>query len=207
AEIVAFHPTTRRTFVVNAQSGQIDVVDATDPTAPAKVRSLATSAAAGVPEGTVANSVDVRADGLVVVAVEAPTKTDPGWLAFADATTLEWLGAVQVGALPDKVAFTPDGRMAGVANEGEPSEDFSIDAEGSVSVVTLPPTPAAPAQDAVRTAGFHAWEQGGTETLHPDVRVFGPTVNTDFPVSANLEPEYVAIDPDSTTAYAALQEA
>ncbi|WP_293784819.1 choice-of-anchor I family protein [uncultured Aeromicrobium sp.] len=210
AEIVAFHGGTKRTFVVNAQSGVIDVLDASDPSAPAAVGTIAAAGAswAGgtLPAGAVVNSLSVRPDGLVVAAIEAPTKTDPGWLLYADAATLEVLGAVQVGAQPDMVSVSPDGTRAVVANEAEPAEDYSIDPEGSVSVVALPQGLSAPDQAAVQTATFHAWEADGTRTLHEDVRIFGPEVNTAHPVSANLEPEYVTVDPTSTTAYVTLQE-
>ncbi|WP_290583084.1 choice-of-anchor I family protein [Aeromicrobium sp.] len=207
AEIVTFHAATQRTFVVNAESGEIDVLDAADPTAPTLVGAIVASDAAAIGEGAVANSVAIRPDGLVVAAIEAPTKTDAGWLLFADAASLEILGTVQVGALPDMVAVTPDGTRAVVANEGEPADDFSLDPEGSVGVVDLPATVAAPTQEAVRTATFHEFEADGSRTLDPAVRIFGPTPEEGNPVSRNLEPEYVAIAPDGTTAYAVLQEA
>ena len=208
AEIVAFHAGTARTFVVNAQSGQIDVLDASDPTAPTLIDSIEAAGNGDITAGAVANSVVVRADGLVVAAIEAPVKTDAGWLLFLDAQTRAPLGTVEVGALPDMVTLTPDGSQAVVANEGEPSDDFTVDPEGSVSVVDLPDTLTAPSQDAVRTADFHEFEEGGSLTLPEGVRVFGPDVNGGVnPVSHNLEPEYVAVDPDGTTAYVALQEA
>lgn len=207
AEIVAFHAATQRTFVVNAESGEIDVLDASDPSAPTQVDAIIASDAADIGPGAVANSVAIRPDGLVVAAIEAPTKTDAGWLLFADAESLEILGTVQVGALPDMVTVTPDGSRAVVANEGEPADDFTLDPEGSVGVVDLPATVAAPGQEAVRTATFHEFEAGGSKTLDPAVRVFGPTPEAGNPVSRNLEPEYVAIAPGGTTAYAALQEA
>lgn len=207
AEIVAFHAATQRTFVVNAESGEIDVLNAADPTAPTLVGAIVASDAAAIGEGAVANSVAIRPDGLVVAAIEAPTKTDAGWLLFADAASLEILGTVQVGALPDMVAVTPDGTRAVVANEGEPADDFSLDPEGSVGVVDLPATVAAPTQEAVHTATFHEFEADGSRTLDPAVRIFGPTPEEGNPVSRNLEPEYVAIAPDGTTAYAVLQEA
>ncbi len=207
AEIVTFHAATQRTFVVNAESGEIDVLDAADPTAPTLVGAIVASDAAAIGEGAVANSVAIRPDGLVVAAIEAPTKTDAGWLLFADAASLEILGTVQVGALPDMVAVTPDGTRAVVANEGEPADDFSLDPEGSVGVVDLPATVAAPTQEAVRTATFHEFEADGSRTLDPAVRIFGPTPEEGNPVSRNLEPEYVAIAPDGTTAYAVLLEA
>ncbi len=208
AEIVAFHAGTARTFVVNAQSGQIDVLDASDPTAPTLIDSIEAAGNGDITAGAVANSVVVRADGLVVAAIEAPVKTDTGWLLFLDAQTLAPLGTVEVGALPDMVTLTPGGAQAVVANEGEPSDDFTVDPEGSVSVVNLPETLTAPSQDAVRTADFTEFEEGGSLTLPEGVRVFGPDVNGGVnPVSHNLEPEYIAVAPDGTTAYAALQEA
>lgn len=192
-----------RLFVVNALAGSVSVLDYSDPTAIAHEFEIAS-------EG-VANSVAVRADGLGVIAFEAPVKTDPGHLVFFDAKATDAstavLGEVTVGALPDMVSISADGKYAVVANEGEPADDFSIDPEGSVSIVKLNPAQAwAPTQKDVRTANFHAFEEGGSMTLPDDVRVFGPTPSgDDKPVSRNLEPEYVAID--GRTAYVALQEA
>ncbi|GAB2598053.1 choice-of-anchor I family protein [Pseudactinotalea suaedae] len=214
AEIVVFHAATAQLFVVNADAGIVEVLDASDPTAPAKTAELdAVGTVAGdgstIESGAVANSVAVRADGLVAVALESPDKVGDGWVAFFDANAVSGgaLGAVRVGALPDNVVITPDGARAVVANEGEPDEGFTIDPEGAIAVVDLPETIAAPDQADVRIADFHAYEEGGSATLPEGVRVFGPDVNPDLPVSANLEPEYAAIDSTSTTAYVSLQEA
>jgi 5'-nucleotidase len=200
AEIVAVHGD--RLFVVNALAGSVSVLDYADPANMAEEFQLS---APGV-----ANSVAVRADGLGVAAFEAPVKTDPGNLVFFDAAATDAesavLGTVEVGALPDMVTFSKDGAYAVVANEGEPADDYSIDPEGSVSVVSLPDTVTAPAQEAARTATFHDYEADGSRTLPGDVRVFGPRPHgDDKPISRNLEPEYIAVD--GGTAYAALQEA
>ena len=127
AEIVTWYAAAQRVLVVNATSGSVDVLDASDPAAPVKeyeISAAGTVAADGsvVPEGAIANSVAVRADGLGVVAVEAPVKTDEGWLVVFDANADEAvvLGAYRVGALPDMVTLTPRGERALVANEGEP---------------------------------------------------------------------------------------
>ncbi|WP_411731535.1 choice-of-anchor I family protein [Paeniglutamicibacter sp.] len=200
AEIVTYHAASKRLFVVNAQAGAVDVLDIADPTKPTKLYSISGSG--------IANSVAVRADGLGVIALESSTKTAKGSLLFfdANAATAAMLGSVTVGALPDMVTISKDGSYAVVANEGEPADDFSSDPEGSISVLTLPATLAAPAQSAVKTATFHEFEEGGSKQLPSGVRVFGPAPHgDDMPVSRNLEPEYIAID--GTTAYAALQEA
>nr|WP_154924261.1 choice-of-anchor I family protein [Microbacterium testaceum] len=199
-----------RLFVVNAQAGTVSVLDNSDPTTPVKLFDIASTG--------VANSVAVRDDGLGVVAFEAEIKTDPGHLVFFDASKTDATGAilgeVTVGALPDMVTFSKDGAYAVVANEGEPADDFTVDPEGSVSIVALRTGVVAPAQSAVKTAGFAAFEPGGTKTLDPKVRVFGPDVAapgqdpatlSSNRVSRNLEPEYITVD--GTTAYVTLQEA
>ena len=215
AEVVEYFPAAQRLLVVNAAQARVEVLDASDPTAPTKLFDLQTTGVASadgttVDAGAVANSVAVREDGLGVVAVEAADKTDDGWLVFFDAAgSGAALGAVRVDALPDMVTITPDGTRAVVANEGEPAEDYAVDPEGTVSVVELPGSVSAPTQSAVRSAGFHAFEGAA---LPRGIRVYGGraaagTGTPAFPVSENLEPEYVAVDQQSRTAYVTLQEA
>ncbi|WP_141567618.1 choice-of-anchor I family protein [Serinicoccus profundi] len=227
AEIVAWYPGGQRALVVNAQGGMVDVLDAADATSPVKVAEISAAglvAADGsvVPNGTVANSVAVRPDGLAVVALEAPQKSGDGWLLVVDVRSPEprAVGAYRVGALPDMVTLTPRGDRALVANEGEPTDDYSVDPEGTISVVTLPKQltergrsaqhgTAAIIQDAVATADFRAFEG---DALPEGVRVFGGrddagTGSPEFPVSENLEPEYVTVSKDGRTAWVSLQEA
>lgn len=190
-----------RLFSVNAAAGTVFVLDISDPTQPTELFQLGA-------DGAIANSVAIREDGLGVVALEDEgDKTKPGRVLFfdanADSADAAVLGTVQVGSLPDMVTVSPDGTYAVVANEGEPADDFTSDPEGTVSIISLPDAVAAPAQDAARTADFHAFEG---DALPEGVRVFGPTPHgDDHPVSRNLEPEYVAVS--GTTAYVALQEA
>ncbi|AKK10617.1 choice-of-anchor I family protein [Corynebacterium uterequi] len=200
AEIVAYHPDTTSVLVVNANAGTVDVLSVADPTHP-QLRGTVS-----VP-GHEVNSVSVREDGLVVAAAEpSEDKTLPGKAVFFDIAHLEdgLLGDVTVGSLPDNVQITPDGRFALVANEGEPAEDYSVDPEGSVSVIALPPTPTSPTQDAVRTADFTAWNDYSADELWKDnnIRVFGPQEK--LLASENFEPEYIAIS--GNLAFASLQE-
>jgi hypothetical protein len=214
SEIVVFHAATQRTFVVNAQAGDVQVLDTADPTAPTAVQLVSAVGAelpdgSTIPEGAEVNSVAVREDGLGVMAVAHPDKVSDGFVVFFDAESLTVLGAVQVGALPDSIAISPDGAYAATADEGEPADDFSVDPEGSISVVTLPDDVAAATQDDVRAVTFEAFDEGDAE-LPEGVRIFGPQVpNTnDRPerrIAQNLEPEYVTIS--GTTAYVSIQEA
>ena len=197
AEIVAHDPLTQRIFVVNALAAKIDVFNISNPHDPLLVDTIDVT-----PYGAVANSVAVH-DGLIAVAVEASPKTKPGHVAFFDAD-LQFLVVVQVGAQPDMLTFTHDGRFVLTANEGEPSAypampTLETDPEGSVSVIDLSPGIGALTQANVRTAGFGAFTRA---SLDPSIRIFGPGAS----VAQDLEPEYVATSHDSKTAWVTLQE-
>ncbi len=200
AEIV--QPWGDRLFVVDALAGAVTVLDYADPESIVEEFVISSDG--------VANSVAIREDGLGVIAFEDEVRTDPGHLVFFDASAADaasaYLGEVTVGALPDMVTITDDGSYAVVANEGEPDDDYEIDPEGSISVVKLHPTKVrASAQGLVRTADFHAFEEGGRKDLPAGVRIFGEFPHDDYPVSRNLEPEYITTD--GSTAYVTLQEA
>ncbi|WP_459615577.1 choice-of-anchor I family protein [Bordetella sp. 2513F-2] len=201
AEIPSYDPGTKRGFIVNALSGTLDVLDLSNPAAPQKVGEID---AADVAPGAVVNSVTVR-NGIIALAIEASDKTDPGFVGFYDAATLALLGHVGVGSLPDMLTFTPDGKYVLVANEGEPSDDYSVDPVGSISIIDAT-DPAAPT---VRTAGFAAWNGKEAELRAAGVRIYGPgdgKLVNGATAAQDLEPEYIAVSPDSTTAWATLQE-
>ena len=190
AEIPAYDPASKRGFIVNAQAGAVDVLDLSDPTNPIKLGSLdATSIAAGA----VVNSVAVR-DGLVALAVEAATKTDNGYVALYNADDLSAIGHVAVGAQPDMLTFTPDGTRILSANEGEPSDDYSVDPEGSVSIVNITDLQNLSVQTAAFTLEANLKAMG--------VRIYGPNASQ----AQDLEPEYIAVSADSSTAWVTLQE-
>ncbi|EIT71114.1 alkaline phosphatase [Hydrocarboniphaga effusa AP103] len=192
AEIVTYDPATKRLFVVNAAEVSIDVLDAANPSAPAKLGSIQS-------EGGSANSVAVSG-GIVAVAIQAGTKTDNGKVEFYNSSSLAKLGEVAVGALPDMLTFTPDGKAVLVANEGEPDAGYAVDPVGSISVIDLR---AGVAAATVKTLGFEAYNDRADELRAKGVRIYGPGSS----VAQDLEPEYIAISPDGKTAWATLQEA
>lgn len=189
SEIVAYDERSKRLFTVNGATSKIDVLSLANPSAPVLLFSIDLA-----PYGRQANSVDVRG-GIIAAAVEAQVKTDNGKVVFFNANG-NFLNQVTVGALPDMLVFTPDGTRVLVANEGEPNNDYTVDPEGSVSIVDLSSGVGA-AQ--VVTADFKSFNKTGVD---PGVRIFGPNAS----VAQDLEPEYIAVAPDSRTAFVTLQE-
>ena len=195
AEITAFDAGTARLFVVNGANGTVDVLDLRDPKAPRLIGTInVSSLGAGV------NSVAVH-DGLVALAIEASPKTNPGVVAFYSAADLRQLEVITVGAQPDMVTFTPDGRYLLVANEGEPNsygQPDSADPEGSISVITVNRG----GKSTVATADFKAFNGKEAELRAQGVRIYGPGASA----AQDLEPEYITVNESSTTAYVTLQE-
>lgn len=194
AEIASYDPATRRLFVVNAAAVTVDALDISDPTAPVKVGGVSL-----VPVGGVANSVAVH-DGTVAIAVEGFDKTQPGSVLLFD-SSLNFLAGVTVGAQPDNVVFSPNGRWLLTANEGEPNgygQVNSVDPLGSVSIVDLTGGAANVTQDNVRTLDFTAFNSG----VPAGIRISGPGSS----IAQDLEPEYIAVSHDSKTAWITLQE-
>lgn len=191
AEIATFHAPTKQSFVTNAAQNRIDVFDLTDPANPVAQTPIDLAPYGGEP-----NSVATAktCGGLVAVAQQADVKTDLGKILFfkPDGT---FVRSVTAGALPDMVTFTPNGQRVLVANEGEPSDDGTVDPEGTVTIIDqLGDCSTAPRTRTVRFTG--RFLKTGT------IRVFGP----DTTFATNVEPEYIATDRSGRLAYVSLQE-
>jgi hypothetical protein len=195
AEIPAYDDVSKRLFVVNGALGTVDVLDLRDPSAPRKIATLAVSAYGGS-----ANSVAAHG-GIVAVAVggDGAARVNPGTVVFYRATTLQEVSSVEVGALPDMLTFTPDGRTVLVANEGEPNDGYTVDPEGSVSIIDVSNVN----RPTVRTADFRAFNGQEDALRARGVRIFGANAPT---AAQDLEPEYVAVSDDGRTAWVTLQE-
>ncbi|MCB1800226.1 MAG: choice-of-anchor I family protein [Gammaproteobacteria bacterium] len=202
AEIVAYDPGSERFFVVNGREQGVDVLDKDGN----KIATLDTSSMPGMLPGGAPNSVAVK-NGIVAVAVENGTdKQQPGKVMFfaADAagTNPAPTAEIEVGALPDMVTFTPDGMTLLVANEAEPSDDYTVDPVGTISVIKLPANIAAISAGDVTTLGFGGFNE--TDIENDGGRIFG---NDDTAsVEQDIEPEYITVSPDGKTAFVTLQE-
>lgn len=189
AEIPAYDPRTNTLWVAGVAG--VEILDAASG---ARVGFLDTRAFGHV------NSVSI-ANGRAAVAIEdAVDRQRPGVVMVFDTSTLTATGSYAVGALPDMLTFTPDGRRILVANEGTPNRYGSrigtsvprvygpapADPPGSVSVIDL-------AAGTVTTIGLSSTPEEGSFIRR----------NTGM----DFEPEYIAVAPDGGRAYVTLQEA
>jgi 2',3'-cyclic-nucleotide 2'-phosphodiesterase/3'-nucleotidase/5'-nucleotidase len=158
-----------------------------------------------IPTGFRPTSVAVHPHlNLVAVAIQGQRVTDPGTVCFYSIEGCP-LGAVTVGSLPDMIVWTNNGRQLLTANEGEPSGDYTIDPEGSISIITLGPGLAVHEKTqkaSVATVRFAGFNDRLQELLDKGVRIFGPNTT----VAQDLEPEYIAVSRDNRFAWVTLQE-
>jgi 2',3'-cyclic-nucleotide 2'-phosphodiesterase (5'-nucleotidase family) len=203
AEIPAYDVASKRLFVTGASG--LQVIDLTTPALPEVISLLDFTRAPFGLNSTDVTSVAVRG-GVVAVAVANGVKSDPGTVVFLDAATNTLLSMVTVGVLPDMVCFTPDGSKVLTADEGEMLEDGTDPAPGSVSIIDVSGGFAAPT---VTTIGFTAFDAVAADLKAAGVRIFEDPLNpgTLKLPSIDLEPEYIAVAPDSTKAMVTLQEA
>jgi len=214
AEIVAYDHLNNVTYVVNAHNKKVDVIDNADIATPVLKSSIdiATDFANAGILGAVgdANSVALH-NGLIAIAVAAETKTDNGWIAFYKASDLTLLSAVEVGALPDMVTFTPEGSKVVAAIEAEPSEDYSVDPEGEIAIIDVT-WDGSVLSTRLTELNFQAFNLGGERysELSTDKLVIDGYSATNPGHTATIaqafEPEYVAISEDGSQAFISLQE-
>jgi DNA-binding beta-propeller fold protein YncE len=190
-EIAAYDPISQRVFSVNGSTGNIDIINFSDPSNPALVQSIDLA-----PFGGKANSIDFKS-GVLAAAVEGLVKTDNGKVIFFDANG-NFLNQVTVGALPDMLTFTPNGNKVVVACEGEPNADYSIDPIGVIAIIDSVQQIATVNQSDVTLLDFSAYNGSGVA----GVRSFGP--NATF--AQDMEPEYVAVSRNSQRAWITMQE-
>ncbi|MEJ0104898.1 MAG: hypothetical protein WDO19_21105 [Bacteroidota bacterium] len=163
AEITAYDPGTQRLFIVtNTGTTQIDILDLSDPSAPLSIGHIDIS-----PFGGGVNSVSVS-EGKLAAAVEGYVKTDPGKVVVFKTSDYSVIKQIPVGALPDMITFSHDGKYILTANEGEPNTDYSIDPAGTVSIIEIKKN------YAVSTLDFSGFAGQQTALKAKGLRVFGP---------------------------------
>ena len=191
AEITAYDGETGRLFTVSGDS-TFQIIDLQNPATPFLIDTVDLS---GFGEG--ANSIAVQ-HGVVAIALEAEDGNSPGTVAFFG-TDGSFLSDVQVGVLPDMLTFTPDGSKVLVANEGEPTDEG--DPLGSISIIDISQSVRLLTQGNVTTQDFTGFNGREAEFKAKGIRIF-----PDKDISEDLEPEYISVSPDGSTAWVTLQE-
>jgi len=191
AEISAYDEKTKRLFTVNnSGTNQIDVIDISDPTKPTKIGKIDLTPYEGA-----SNSVSIY-DGKLAVALESTAnKQGNGKVVIFNTSDYSLIKQVTVGALPDMVTFSPDGKYIMTANEGEPNTDYSQDPNGTISIIET-------SSYTVTTLDFASFS-GQAETLKKDGFRISKVAKS---FAQDIEPEYVTISDDSKSAWVTLQE-
>lgn len=193
-EIVVHDPISKRLFTTSAVSGLLDIVDFSNPSAPSVISSIDMNAYGGL------TSVAVK-NGIVAVASPNSTPQNNGSVVFFD-TNGTFLKQVNVGALPDMITFTPDGSKVLTANEGEPNADYSVDPEGSVSIIDISGGVSNLSQANVTTLLFTDFNSQEASLIASGIR----KLKASSALSQDLEPEYIAISSDNQKAFVTIQE-
>ena len=225
AEIVAYQASKKWIYAINSSGDEAVVniipADTFDTAALVKdnegiisATNLASAITLSLNENTPgdANSIAIDANNqLLAVAMAATNVGEAGQIAFYNigGDTPVFIKNVTVGALPDMVTFSHDGAKVVVANEGEPNGDYSIDPEGTISIIDINNGTIA---DTALSINFQDYnnkqaelEAQGLVFANPTGRTInGNLINTT--VAMDLEPEYVSISKDNKYAYVSIQE-
>ncbi|KXJ61166.1 MAG: alkaline phosphatase [Alteromonas sp. Nap_26] len=220
AEIVQYHAETSTIYATNGETNSIAVIPAqsvsttvmTDPINTTTLTPTFVNLPADINGVTLGSltSIAVRGD-LMAVAVPADVKTDNGYILFyngLNSSAPAFLDSVEVGALPDMVTFTPDGGKVLVANEGEPSSDYTVDPVGSVSVINILAN--GEPEETGTTVGFTGFNDQQAALVAQGMMFPNPSgrtingVEIATTVAQDLEPEYITAT--NERAYVSLQE-
>ena len=192
-EISAYVKLSGKLFILSSGGGStLQVTDASNPKTPKALQRVSYGAY---------NSQSVATYGNLVAVALSPsgygTTAGKGRVRFYrmdTAASLTLVKDVEVGYLPDSIAFSQDGRKLVIANEGEPIVNYAIDRPGSIGIIDL--------KSKEGKELFTYTDLGFAGFNLPDgIRISGPKGTTQV---ADIEPEYVSIL--GNYAYVTLQE-
>lgn len=194
-EIVVHDPATQKLFTISSLTDVFDIINFTNPLAPSVINTVNMAPYGGI------TSIAVK-NGLVAVASPNGTNAQQnGSVVFFDING-NFLKQVTVGVLPDMITFTPDGTKVMTANEGEPNDAYTVDPEGSISIIDISGGINNLTQSNVTTLGFTGYNSQEAAFISSG----GRKVKSTSTLAQDLEPEYIAISPDSQKAWVSCQE-
>ena len=184
AEMIRYHSQSKSLLVTASETGTIERISISDPS---NLKKLAPFDLSG---GNI-TAVAVHKN-LIAASIKEKIVDAPGNVQIFNNNGKK-LAEYKTGALPDNIAFSPDGRYLLTANEGEPSDDYKIDPEGSFTLIDL--------TNGTQNATVKQIMLNNVK-LPAGARIVKP--GSSFEEDA--EPEYIAFSPDGKKAYATLQE-
>jgi 5'-nucleotidase/UDP-sugar diphosphatase len=201
SEIVAFDSSSHKAYIVNGFHNTVDILDLNGLQAGQDLKTIHATTKLKLADldprlakTSGPTSVSVHPEGgLIAFSVPNDPEHENGYVAFLDGEG-KLQNVVEVGALPDMLTFTPDGSKVLTANEGQPSDDYTQDPEGTVSVIDL--------SGGVTNAKVTTIHFDDASIIDSDVRIGKPGT----PAAQDFEPEYVSVSADSRLAFVTLQE-
>ena len=193
-EIVVYDSISKQLYTTSAIEKRFDIIDFSNPTNPVTKKSISM-----LPYGEI-TSIAVK-NGVIAVASPNSITENDGKVVFFS-TNGDYIKELTVGNLPDNILFTPDGKYLLTANEGQPTKNYSIDPEGSVSIIDLQKGIANTTQADVKTLFFTNFNIIEATIIASGVRKTQKTST----LSKDLEPEYIAVASNSKKAWVICQE-
>jgi 2',3'-cyclic-nucleotide 2'-phosphodiesterase (5'-nucleotidase family) len=203
AEISAYDPASKRMFVLNGADTSFKVVDVKNPANPQLIRSISIR-----PYGFDLTSIACNGGIVAISVIDSLGKTENGKVVFFSASTLNYIKQVDVGANPDMLTFTPNGMKVLVANEGEPNVGYTIDPEGSISIIDLSKGVSSITNASVKTASFTKFNSTSIDSkikITGKIQAAGVFLRNST-IAEDLEPEYITVSEDGRTAWVTCQE-
>ncbi|MBK1897646.1 choice-of-anchor I family protein [Chryseobacterium paridis] len=193
-EIVVHDPTSHKLFTISSLTDVFDIIDFSNPTTPVVTNTVNMAPYGGI------TSIAVK-NGILAVSSPNANPQQNGSVIFFDING-NFLKQVTVGALPDMITFTPDGTKVITANEGEPNDAYTVDPEGSISIIDISGGVNNVTQANVTTLNFTNFNNQEAALFATGLR----KVKATSTLAQDLEPEYVTVSSDSQKAWVTLQE-
>jgi hypothetical protein len=191
SEIVTYDSSSKKLFITNAVSDSIDIVDISNPGTPVRVGGISIS-----PYGSGVNSVVALRNGHIAAAIEANVLQDSGKVVFFT-TNGAYVNQLKVGALPDMITISPNGKKVLVAGEGEPNSTYTNDPKGTIAIIDISNGIATLNQNNVKILNFDSAPSSIVGSLKKPLTTW----------ANDLEPEYICVNESSTLASVVCQEA
>jgi Secretion system C-terminal sorting domain/Calx-beta domain len=195
AEIVVHDPATQRLYIANSIGAKLDIINFSNPSAPAIIASIPVTTYGNI------NSVAVR-DSIVALAIENGTNPqDSGKIVFLNYNGV-FISQVKTAAMPDMITFNHAGTKVLAACEGEPNTAYTNDPDGAVAIVDISGGVANVTQANCSHVTFTSFNGQEAALRAQGIRIYGlgATASKDF------EPEYITISDNDQTAWVTLQE-